>query len=155
METAVALALILFLLSGSLLFLTLAASLLHNPKPHFEAAIFIGDTPMSDTSIPTNGTATATAVITNNNVAVPGAIFDSEPSWSIADGSIASLSGNDLMSVVVTGLAAGVTTLSVSSTYLGNAVAGVAQVTITAVADSFAVDIQWAATPSTAGISRR
>lgn len=103
-----------------------------------------------DNTIPFPGSAVATAVITNNGTPVDGAVFDADPTWAVNDPTIISFSQTGVMTGLVTALAAGVTTLDVDGAYLGNAVHGAAIVTVTGTANNFAVDIQWANTPSIA-----
>lgn len=99
---------------------------------------------MSDTSIPVNSTQNAVATIRDQGGnAIPGAVFDSAPNWTLADPTLASFTVVDIQTIAVTGVAAGVTNLDVVGSYLGNIVTAQAVVTVTAVVGGFNVTIEW------------
>lgn len=147
METLYRVLLLVFLFSGSLLFLTIFGWIVcvWRSKEPFSTHIYFGENQVSDTSIPTNANATATAAIVDSvGSPVPGAVFDAAPSWSISDPSIAALGALSGQTAVVNGVAAGSTTLSVGGTYLGNVLTAQATVTVTGVAPGdFHVNITW------------
>ena len=103
-----------------------------------------------DNTIPLPGTAIATAVIRQDGVPIPGAVFDADPSWVVNDPTIISFSQTSVQTGLVTALAAGVTTLDVDGAYQGNPVHGTATVTVTSTPAGFDVDIQWTNNPAVA-----
>lgn len=148
METLYRGLLILFLSSGSALFIAILVWMVLGGrcKKRFHVAILFEDTDMSDTSINVGSTDVATAVIVDNTGApVAGAVFDAAPSWTLSSATVASFTVVDDMHVDVTALAVGTSNLDVVGAYLGNTITGQAVVTVTAVAGGFAVNITWAA----------
>lgn len=140
--------LLLFLASGSALFITILVWVVFGGrcKKRFHVAILFEDTDMSDTSINVGSTDVATAVIVDNTGApVAGAVFDAAPSWTVSDPTVASFAASGAMGVDVTAVAVGKCNLDVVGAYLGNTITGQAVVTVTAVVGGFAVNITWAA----------
>lgn len=107
-----------------------------------------------DNTIPLPGSSVATAVIRQAGVPVPGAVFDADPIWAVGDQTIITFQPTGVQTGLVTAVAAGTSSLSVSGTYLGNAVSGQAVVTVTAVVGGFDVDIQWANNPTAGAVKK-
>lgn len=107
---------------------------------------------MSDVVIPMPGPAEiATAVISDLNGPVSGAVFDGQSNWAIDNPAVATISPVDLMNELVTPVSAGVANLSVTGVYQGFTLTAQASVTVTLVNGGFSLDIEWApATPPAA-----
>lgn len=145
MDTIYSLIGLLFLVSGISFFVTATIKLLSfRPCPCYSVAIYFSrSNTVSDVTIPIPGPAEiATAVVSNAQGPIAGAVFDSI-SWSVQDSTIASIVTNADQTATVTAVDEGTTIVDFSGVYQGFPLSTTATVTVTLVNGGFVVNIEW------------